>query len=354
MQRPFQQFDQMPEASASGPQSAGTMAPDGGTSLNADLPAATTATDSAGSESTSYFQAVSDWIVEHTSVDWILAQVDRYGWNLLAAIVVFVVGRWTARLVTRAMVRAARKARVDETLVGFLDNLIYMILLTVVSISALTRLGIDPNGLTAVLAAMGFAIGMALQGSLGNLAAGIMLVFFKPFRVGDVVEVAGNRGTVVEIQIFNTILLTLDNVRIIVPNNKITDSTIENYSAEPERRIDMIVGCGYNDDLREVKAALIQILDQHPEVLQSPAPQVAVWELGSSSVDFTVRPWVRSSRYWDVKFELTEQIKLMFDENGFTIPFPSQDLFLHRPEQDSPGIPTANANDSGPELRKAA
>ncbi|MCL4109680.1 UNVERIFIED_CONTAM: hypothetical protein GTU68_055041 [Idotea baltica] len=234
------------------------------------------------------------------------------------------------------MVRAARKARVDETLVGFFDNLIYMVLLTVVCISALAKLGVDPNGLTAVLAAMGFAIGMALQGSLGNLAAGIMLVFFKPFRVGDLVEVAGNRGTVVEIQIFNTILLTLDNIRIIVPNNKITDGTIQNYSAEPERRIDLVIGCGYNDDLKSVKKSLLEVLQQHPEVLNSPAPQVAVSELGNSSVDFVVRPWVRSSKYWDVKFDLTEQIKIMFDENGFTIPFPSQDLFLHRPDSDRP------------------
>lgn len=283
-------------------------------------------------DTTSLLQQVSDWVIEHTSVEWIMAQVDRYGWNLLAAIAVFVIGRWMAKLVTRAMVRAARKARVDETLVGFFDNLIYMVLLTVVCISALAKLGVDPNGLTAVLAAMGFAIGMALQGSLGNLAAGIMLVFFKPFRVGDLVEVAGNRGTVVEIQIFNTILLTLDNIRIIVPNNKITDGTIQNYSAEPERRIDLIVGCGYNDDLKRVKEELIGLIRQHPDVLDSPAPQVAVSELGSSSVNFVVRPWVQSLKYFDVKFELTEQIKLMFDENGFTIPFPSQDLFLHRPD----------------------
>lgn len=289
-------------------------------------------TDGATETSSLFLQAY-DWVVSHTSVEWIGTQIDRYGWNLLAAIAVFVIGRWMAKLVTRAMMRAARKARVDETLVGFFDNLIYMVLLTVVCISALAKLGVDPNGLTAVLAAMGFAVGMALQGSLGNLAAGIMLVFFKPFRVGDLVEVAGNRGTVVEIQIFNTILLTLDNIRIIVPNNKITDGTIQNYSAEPERRIDLLVGCGYNDDLKRVKDELTKLVSQHPDVLESPAPQVAVSELGSSSVNFVVRPWVRSQKYWDVKFELTEQLKLMFDENGFTIPFPSQDLFLHQPDE---------------------
>lgn len=309
-------------------------------SPNAGVPGAAASTDAGATdpnvvaESASLVSKATDWIVEHTSYDWIMTQVDLYGWNLLAAIAVFVIGRWMAKLVTRTMVRAARKARVDETLVGFFDNLIYMVLLTVVCISALAKLGVDPNGLTAVLAAMGFAVGMALQGSLGNLAAGIMLVFFKPFRVGDLVEVAGNRGTVVEIQIFNTILLTLDNIRIIVPNNKITDGTIQNYSAEPERRIDLVIGCGYNDNLKKVKESLLEVLNQHPEVLDSPAPQVAVSELGSSSVDFVVRPWVRSSKYWDVKFDLTEQIKIMFDENGFTIPFPSQDLFVHRPDSD--------------------
>ena len=302
------------------------------TDLFEAAPITPSATDTASTTS-SFIQQISDWIVDHTSVTWIVEQVDRYGWNLLAAITVFVIGRWIAKLVTRAIVRAARKARIDETLVGFFDNLIYMVLLTVVCISALTNLGVDPNGLTAVLAAMGFAVGMALQGSLGNLAAGIMLVFFKPFRVGDLVEVAGNRGTVVEIQIFNTILLTLDNIRIIVPNNKITDGTIQNYSAESERRIDFVVGCGYNDDLKQVKNALTELLNQHPDILPTPAPQVAVAELGNSSVNFVVRPWVQSHKYWDVKYELTEQIKLMFDENGFTIPFPSQDLFVHQPDE---------------------
>lgn len=273
-----------------------------------------------------------DWIVEHTSASWITEQAATYGPNLLGAIAVFVIGRWIARIVTNAMIRAAKKARVDETLVGFLSNLIYMLLLTAVSISALKQLGVDPTSLTAVLAAAGFAVGMALQGSLGNLAAGVMLVFFKPFRVGDVVEVCGNRGTVVEIQIFNTILLTLDNVRIIVPNGKITEGTIQNYSAERERRIDLIIGCGYNDDLKAVKTTLTELVTSHPQVLKAPEPTVAVGELGNSSVNFVVRPWVLSKDYWEVRFDLTEQVKLAFDENGFTIPFPSQDLFLHNPE----------------------
>ncbi len=272
------------------------------------------------------------WVTENASADWFLLQLKTHGPNILSAIAVFVIGRWIAKLVTAAIVRGARRARVDPTLVGFLNNLIYMLLLAAVCISSLQRLGVDTNSLTAVLAAAGFAIGMALQGSLGNLAAGVMLVFFKPFRVGDTVELAGTKGTVVEIQIFNTILLTLDNVRIIVPNGKITDGTIHNYSSERERRIDLVIGCGYNDDIRAVKQKMQEILDSDPRVLNSPAPVVAVSELGDSSVNFVVRPWVLGKDYWEVRFSLMEQIKLAFDENGFTIPFPSRDLFLHTPE----------------------
>ncbi|APZ91144.1 mechanosensitive ion channel family protein [Fuerstiella marisgermanici] len=284
-----------------------------------------------------------DWILSHISFPWLVAQVATYGPKLLGAIVVFVVGRWLARVVAAGIVRGARKARVDETLVGFLNNLIYMLLLIAVCIASLKQLGVDVTSLTAVLAAAGFAIGMAMQGSLGNIAAGVMLVFFKPFRVGDVVEVGGSKGTVVEIQIFNTILLTLDNVRIIVPNGKITEGTIENYSAERERRIDLVIGCGYNDDLKAVKAMLLEVVESDERVLKSPAPVVAVAELGSSSVNFVVRPWVASREYWNVRFALTEKIKLEMDERGFTIPFPSQDLFIHNPDAATVSQPVISA-----------
>lgn len=279
-----------------------------------------------------YLSSAIHWVTEHTSAAWLTEQVEEYGPNLLGAIAIFVIGRWGAKIITRMIVRAAHKARVDPTLVGFLDNLIYMLLLMAVSISALTKLGIEANSLAAVLGAAAFAVGMALQGSLGNLAAGVMLVFFKPFRVGDLVRIGDNQGTVVEIQIFNTIMLTLDNIRIIVPNSKITDATIENLSAERERRIDLVIGCGYNDDIKAVKQTLQEILDSHPQILSAPSPVVAVAELGSSSVDFAVRPWVLSADYWDVRFDVIEKIKLAFDENGYTIPFPSRDLFLHNPQ----------------------
>lgn len=269
------------------------------------------------------------WVDSHVTVEWVVEQLYAYGGKLLAAVAVFVIGKWIARKVTNLLVTTARKTRVDETLLGFMNNLIYMLLLTAVCISSLKQLGVDTTSLTAILAAAGFAIGMAAQGSLGNLAAGFMLIFFKPFRVGNVVEVNGSRGTVVEIQLFNTVMLTPDNVRIIVPNAKITDSTIQNFSAERERRIDLVIGCGYNDDLRAVKAFLQNVVASDERILQTPAPVVAVLEMADSSVNFVVRPWVHSGDYWPVRFDLMEKIKLGFDDQGFTIPFPSQDVFIH-------------------------
>ena len=279
--------------------------------------------------SSDVYAYVKNWVIDHTSTDWLVHQLELHGPNLVKAFFVFIIGRWIARLVTNAIVRAARRARMDPTLLGFFNNLVYMILLTVVCISSLRKLGVEITELTAILAAGGFAIGMAMQGSLGNLASGVMLVFFKPFRVGDFVHVADTSGEVVEIQLFNTILLTLDNIRIFVPNGKITESSIQNLSAEPERRIDLIVGCGYHDDLKQVKAVLQNIVTEDPRVLQHPVPQVAVSELGDSSVNFVVRPWVRTIDYWNVRFDLTECIKLAFDEHNFTIPFPSRDVFVH-------------------------
>ena len=253
-----------------------------------------------------------------------------YGGGLLSAIAVFVIGRWVAKFVTAMVVRASRRANVDNTLLGFLQNVIYLMLLIAVCIASLGCLGVDTTSLSAILAAAGFAVGMALQGSLGNIASGVMLVVFKPFRVGDYVDLGGTSGTVVEIRMFNTILLKPDNVRVIVPNGNITGGVISNYSAESERRIDLVIGCGYNDDLRAVRQFLEETLAAEPRLLQDPAPVVAISELADSSVNFVVRPWVPSDDYWAVRFDLLERIKLGFDERGFTIPFPSRDVFMHQ------------------------
>ncbi|HRA88706.1 MAG TPA: mechanosensitive ion channel [Planctomycetaceae bacterium] len=253
----------------------------------------------------------------------------RHGPKVVTAIVVFVVGRMLARFVSGMLVRASKKARVDQTMMGFIGNVAYILMLCAVCIASLSCLGVDTTSLTAVLAAAGFAVGMALQGTLGNFASGFLLVFFKPFRVGDMIEVGGVSGHVVEVQIFNTILTTPDNIRIIVPNLTITGATIRNLSAEPQRRIDLVIGSSYHDDLRAVRRFLEEVVQSDPRILINPAPVVAVSELGDSSVNFVVRPWVLSSNYHAVKFHLIEQIKLGFDERGLTIPFPSRDVFVH-------------------------
>lgn len=264
-----------------------------------------------------------------SSTDAAVNMLRTYGPPVVAALLVFVIGRMAARVISGMIVRATKKARVDETLGRFLGNLAYIIMLTAVCISALGQLGVNTTSLSAGLAAAGFAIGMALQGSLGNVASGVLLVFLKPFRVGDLIDVGGILGKVVEVQIFNTILLTPDNVRIVLPNSTITGGTIRNLSAEPTRRVDLVIGCSYNDDLRAVRQFLEEIVYSDPRVLEDPAPVIAVSELAESSVNFVVRPWVSSADYHAVKFEFTERIKLGFDERGFTIPFPSRDVFVH-------------------------
>ncbi len=253
----------------------------------------------------------------------------KHGGKVCSAIVVFFVGRMVSRIASAMLVRASRKARIDQTLMGFIGNVAYILMLCVVCIAALSCLGVDTTSLTAVLAAAGFAVAMALQGTLGNFASGALLVFFKPFRVGDMIDAGGVAGNVVEIQIFNTILRTPDNVRIIVPNSTLTGTSIRNLSAEPHRRIDLVIGTSYHDDLRAVRQFLEEVVQSDARILTDPAPVVAVSELGDSSVNFVVRPWVLSSNFHAVKFHLIEQIKLGFDERGLTIPFPSRDVFVH-------------------------
>ncbi len=268
-------------------------------------------------------------IKQNLSTEAVFNLLTAYGPLLIQAVVVFFVGRMAARFMSGMIVKACRKARIDETLGRFLGNVAYSMMLTAACIASLTCLKVDTTSLSAVLAAAGFAIGMALQGSLGNVASGVMLVFLKPFRVGDVIDVGGILGSVVEVQIFNTILLTPDNVRIILPNATITGGTIRNLSAEPIRRVDLVVSCGYSDDLRAVRRFLEELVASDSRILADPKAQVAVSELAESGVNFIVQPWVASANFSPVKFDLTERIKLGFDDRGFTIPFPSRDVFVH-------------------------
>ena len=215
-------------------------------------------------------------------------------------------------------------------LAGFIANLVHIALKVLVVIFVLGTLGIPTTGFAAIIAAAGFAIGFALQGSLGNFAAGVMVMIFKPFKVGDYIEGAGHAGSVEDVGIFATIMKTPDNKRIIIPNGELTASSLVNYSANPTRRVDMVFGIGYTDDIDEARSVLQAIIDADPRVLKDPAPTIAVSELADSSVNFVCRPWVESDDYWDVLFDVTEKVKKEFDKKGISIPFPQQDVHMHQ------------------------
>lgn len=252
--------------------------------------------------------------------------------NILYAALIVIVGRvvvkWLVKLSRKLMVRA----NLDPMLVNFLSVIANAVLMLFVLIAALDQLGVDTTSMIAVLGAAGLAVGLALKDSLQNFAAGVMLVMFRPFKNGDFVEVAGTSGVVEQISIFNTILKTGDNREVIVPNGQIYADTITNYSARDTRRIDMSFGIGYGDDLLKAKSLMSDIVKGHAKVLAEPEPIIRVGELADSSVNFDVRPWVNSEDYWQVRSELIEQIKLAFDENGISIPFPQMDVHLNKQE----------------------
>lgn len=264
-----------------------------------------------------------------TVKEYLATQGTQLGINIVVALAIFLVGKWVANILSRFCNRLMNQAKVDVTLARFLANIIYSILMVIVILAALSELGINTTSLAAVLAAAGFAVGMAFQGTLGSFASGVMLILFKPFKVGDYVEAGDTAGIVEEIQIFSTHLRTADNIAIILPNSKITGGTIRNYSKKETRRIDLVIGCGYDDDLKAVKSFLEQTVQADERVLSDPAPIIAVNELGDSSVNFVVRPWVKNADYWATRWDLTEKIKLGFDEHGFNIPYPTRDLHVY-------------------------
>ncbi|MBN66213.1 MAG: mechanosensitive ion channel protein [Rickettsiales bacterium] len=260
--------------------------------------------------------------LQEEGVDWAI--------NIAAAVAIFILGRWLAKFLVGFTNKLLRRSKVDETLIGFLGNIVYALALTLVIIASLSKLGINTTSLAAVLAAAGLAIGLSLQGSLSNFAAGVMLISFRPFKKGDYVEAAGSAGTVDDISIFTTTLKTPDNRVLIVPNKNILDNNIINYSAMDTRRIDMVFGIGYDDDLKKAKTILMEELENDDRVLSDPAPVVVVGELADSSVNFLVRPWTKSEDYWATKWDLTERIKLRFDAEGISIPFPQRDLHVYQ------------------------
>jgi len=256
--------------------------------------------------------------------------ITLYGLKIIAAVAIYIIGRFVAIGLRSVVKRILKKGRADETLAAFLTKLTYIAVMTFVIIAALGKLGVQTASFVAVLAAAGLAVGLALQGSLANFAAGILLIIFKPFKLGDYIEAGGTSGVVEEIGIFTTELKSPDNKKVIVPNAKVTGDNIINYTAKDQRRMDIVAGVSYNDDLDKVRRVLTDILSEDNRILDDPAPTIAVLELADSSVNFAVRPWVKTTEYWDVFFEIQEKIKKRFDAEGIAIPFPQQDVHVYK------------------------
>lgn len=261
-------------------------------------------------------------------LDQIIGIITDYSLKILAAVAIFVIGKWLAKIVSNLIKKSMTKANMDATLINFIEHLSYTALLAFVIIAALGAAGIQTASFVAVFGAAGLAVGLALQGSLSNFAAGVLMLVFKPFKIGDFVEIAGTMGTVSSIQIFNTILNSPDNIKIIVPNAKATGDNIKNYSANGTRRVDLVIGVAYEDDLKKAQQVILDVIKADDRILPDPATVVAVSELADSSVNFVVRPWTTVANYWDVYFDLTEKIKLALDANGISIPFPQRDVHL--------------------------
>jgi small conductance mechanosensitive channel len=252
-----------------------------------------------------------------------------YGVKVIAAITIFIIGRWVAKGFRSVIHRLMDKKKIDPTITGFVGNLTYMGLLVFVIIAALGQLGIQTTSFIAILGAAGLAIGLALQGSLSNFAAGFLMIIFKPFKVGDYVEAAGVAGTVETIQIFTTTLNTPDNKTVIVPNSGVTGGNIVKGTAKGTRRADMVFGIGYDDDIDKAKQIIAEVLGKDDRILKDPPIKIAVSELADSSVNIVVRPWVSIENYWGVYFDAMENIKKAFDAAGISIPYPQRDVHLY-------------------------
>jgi small conductance mechanosensitive channel len=250
------------------------------------------------------------------------------GPSVVLAIVVLIVGMWIVNRVVRVMGKGMERANVEPTLAKFLGNLSSVGLKALLLISVAQMIGIETTSFIAVLGAAGLAIGLALQGSLANFAGGVLVLLFKPFKVGDFIDAQGVMGTVAEIQIFNTIMKTPDNKVIIVPNGAISNGTITNFSREATRRVDFVFGIGYGDDIQKAKDTIARLVDADERALKDPAPTIVVSNLGDSSVDITVRIWANAADYWGLYFDLTEKVKITFDQEGISIPFPQRDVHL--------------------------
>ena len=269
------------------------------------------------------------------NMDSVNAWLTLYGFRFLGAVIILVLGIWLSKLLTKLLRKILNKRSIDPTLVSFTGNLAYSALLVFVIIAALNQIGFQTTSLIAVIGAAGLAVGLALQGSLSNFAAGVMMIIFKPFKAGDFIEGGGTSGVVEQILIFSTQLKTADNKTVIVPNGSLLGGNIVNYSTKGTRRMDLVIGVGYDDDIRKVKEVLLDIIAKDERFLTDPAPVVAVLELADSSVNFAFRPWVNGADYWPTYFDTMETIKLRLDEEGITIPYPQRDVHMI-PQADQP------------------
>lgn len=266
--------------------------------------------------------------MEHYIEEYLPVLID-FGIRVGTALLILFIGKFAAKIIKGIFIKISQKKSIDPMVVGFSSNIIYWGIMAFVVVSALERLGLQTASFVAVIGAAGLAIGLAFQGSLSNFASGFLIIIFKPFRVGDYIEANGIAGSVKNIEVFTITLHTPDNKKIIVPNSQILSGNIVNYSAQEKRRVDLKFGVGYNDDLDVAKSVLLDEATKHPKVLLDDGIQVAVAELGDSSVNIVLRPWALTPDYWDVYLDLTESIKKRLDSEGLSIPYPQTDVHLH-------------------------
>ena len=268
--------------------------------------------------------------MNRSNSDKIIEFITGFGLKVLAAVIILIIGLWIARKLRELLAKVLTKKNIDPTLVSFFSSLLYGALVVFVIIAAINKLGVQTTSFVAVIGAAGLAVGLALQGSLSNFASGVLLILFKPFKAGHYIKAGGEAGTVVEVGLLTTELKTPDNVKIVIPNAQVMSGAITNFSAHDIRRVDMVVGVSYADDLDTAKRIIEDAIAADERVLKDPAPQVAVSNLGDSSVDFVVRPWTAAADYWAFKFDFTKAVKEKLEAGGVTIPFPQRDVHLHR------------------------
>jgi len=261
-------------------------------------------------------------------LQFVKGSVAIYGVRIITAVIIFLIGWWIAKAIAAGVAKVMRRRDIDETLVGFIRSLVYFGLLVFVIIAAIDRLGVQTTSLVAILGAAGLAVGFALKDTLANFGAGVLIIVFKPFRVGDFVDAGGQMGTVKKVSIFNTVLGSPDNRKVMLPNSMVLASAITNFSDVDMRRVDLVFGISYEDNIKTAKDILMKIITSDERVLKDPAPVVAVSELADSSVNLVCRPWVKPGDYWGVHFDTLEKGKAELEAAGITIPFPQTDVHL--------------------------